>query len=145
MRCKTNFTNNKVINRVVLPWHITNIPSIWRVFKPNLICNTLLCSRIQGYMLSLINKIDPCVAFVACFVWDAKPVFPTLLCVRSILGKVFEFPLWDLFSLFPMFCSNEIFQNYLAECNLQCLKNLKRASPSGNHEQITNTLTKKPI
>ena len=39
----------------------------------------LLCSRIQGYMLSLMNKVDPCVAYVVGFVWDAKLVFPTLI------------------------------------------------------------------
>ena len=38
---------------------------------------SLLCSRIQGYLLSLMNKVDPCVASATCFVWNAKPVFPT--------------------------------------------------------------------
>ena len=39
---------------------------------------SLLCSKIQGYMLSLMNKVDPCVASAVSFVWDAKPIFPTV-------------------------------------------------------------------
>ena len=38
---------------------------------------SLLCSKIQDYMLSLINKVDPCVTSAIGFVWDAKPIFPT--------------------------------------------------------------------
>ena len=38
---------------------------------------SVLCSRIQGHMLSLMNEVDPCIAFTTCFVSDAKPVFPT--------------------------------------------------------------------
>ena len=38
---------------------------------------SVLCSRIQGYILSLINEIDHYIASTACFVWDAKLVFPT--------------------------------------------------------------------
>ena len=38
---------------------------------------SLLCPRIHGYMLALINEVDPCVAFIVGFVWDAKPIFPT--------------------------------------------------------------------
>ena len=37
---------------------------------------SVLCSRIQGYMLSLMNEVDPCVASTVGFVWDVKPVFP---------------------------------------------------------------------
>ena len=29
-------------------------------------------------MLSLMNEVDPCVAFAMCFVCDAKPIFPTI-------------------------------------------------------------------
>ena len=36
-----------------------------------------LCPKIQDNMLSLINEVDPCVAFAVGFVWDAKPFFPT--------------------------------------------------------------------
>ena len=43
----------------------------------------VLYSRTQGYMLSLMNEVDPCVASTACFVWDAKPVFPTIPTVRA--------------------------------------------------------------
>ena len=39
---------------------------------------SLLYSRIQGYILSFMNEVDPCVAFAMGFVWDAKPVFPTI-------------------------------------------------------------------
>ena len=38
---------------------------------------SLLCSKIQGYMLSLMNEVDPCVTSAVGFIWDAKPVFPT--------------------------------------------------------------------
>ena len=38
---------------------------------------SLLYSRIQDYMLSLMNKVDPCVTFVVGFVWDVKPAFST--------------------------------------------------------------------
>ena len=38
---------------------------------------SLLYSRIQGYMLSLMNEVDSCVASAVGFVWDAKPIFPT--------------------------------------------------------------------
>ena len=34
-------------------------------------------SRIQDYMLSLMNEVDPYVASAVGFVWDAKLVFPT--------------------------------------------------------------------
>ena len=33
---------------------------------------SILCSRIQSCMLSLMNEVNPCVASVACFVWDAN-------------------------------------------------------------------------
>ena len=36
---------------------------------------SLLYFRIQGYMLSLINKVNSCVAFTTCFIWDAKLCF----------------------------------------------------------------------
>ena len=36
---------------------------------------SLLCFRIQGYMLSLMNEVDPCVASAMGFVWDAKTNF----------------------------------------------------------------------
>ena len=39
---------------------------------------SLLCSRIQDCMLSLMNEVDPCVASIVGFVWDAKLVFLTL-------------------------------------------------------------------
>ena len=39
---------------------------------------SLPSSKIHGYMLSLMNEIDPYVAFAVGFVWDANPVFPTL-------------------------------------------------------------------
>jgi len=29
---------------------------------------SVLCSRIQGYMLSLVNEVDPCVTSTVCFV-----------------------------------------------------------------------------
>ena len=38
---------------------------------------SFLSSRIQGYMLSLMNEVDLYVASTVGFVWDAKPVFPT--------------------------------------------------------------------
>ena len=38
---------------------------------------SFLCSRIQGYVLSLLNEVDPCVASAVDFVWDTKLVFPT--------------------------------------------------------------------
>ena len=38
---------------------------------------SILCSRIQGCMLSLMNEVDRCVASDTCFVWNAKPCFPT--------------------------------------------------------------------
>ena len=37
---------------------------------------SLICSRIQGHMLSLMIEVDPFVTSVACLVWDAKSVFP---------------------------------------------------------------------
>ena len=38
----------------------------------------ILCSRIQGYMLSLMNEVNLCfVVSAVCFVWDAKPDFAT--------------------------------------------------------------------
>ena len=39
---------------------------------------SVFCSRIQGYMLSLMNEVDPCVASAVGFVWDGKLVFPTI-------------------------------------------------------------------
>ena len=39
---------------------------------------SLLHSKIQGYMLSLMNEVDPSVAYAVGFVWDVKPVFPTI-------------------------------------------------------------------
>ena len=36
---------------------------------------SVLCSKIQGYMLSLMNEVDPCVTSTAFFVWDAKQFF----------------------------------------------------------------------
>ena len=38
---------------------------------------SLLYSRIQDYMLSLMNEVNPCAAFVVGFVWEAKPAFST--------------------------------------------------------------------
>ena len=39
---------------------------------------SILCSRIQGYILSLMNEVNLCfVASAVCFVWDAKPDFAT--------------------------------------------------------------------
>ena len=32
--------------------------------------------RIQNYMLSLMNEINPCITFTTCFVCDTKQVFP---------------------------------------------------------------------
>ena len=44
---------------------------------------SIFCSRIQGYMLSLMNEVNPCsIASAVCFVWDAKPDFAT----KSTLG-----------------------------------------------------------
>ena len=40
---------------------------------------SILCSRIQSCMLSLMNEVDPYVTFAACFVWDAKMDFPTII------------------------------------------------------------------
>ena len=37
---------------------------------------SLLHSKIQGYMLSLMNEVDPSVASAVGFKWDTKPVFP---------------------------------------------------------------------
>ena len=48
---------------------------------------SLLCSRIQDYMLSLMNKVDSCVAFAVGFVWDAKPVFPTVTIIHKVKEK----------------------------------------------------------
>ena len=39
---------------------------------------SLICFRIQGYMLYLTNEVEPCVTSAVGFVWDAKPVFPTV-------------------------------------------------------------------
>ena len=36
---------------------------------------SIYCSRIQSCMLSLMNGVNPCVAFATCFVWDAKLPF----------------------------------------------------------------------
>ena len=38
---------------------------------------SVLCFRIQGYMFSLMNEVDSCVASIVGFVWDTKPIFPT--------------------------------------------------------------------
>ena len=38
---------------------------------------SFLYSRIQDYMLSIINEVDSCVASAVSFVWDVKPIFPT--------------------------------------------------------------------
>ena len=41
---------------------------------------SILCSRIQGYMISLMNEVDPCLLLPLCvFVWDAKPNFPSVI------------------------------------------------------------------
>ena len=45
---------------------------------------SVLCSRIQGYMLPLVNEVDPCVASAAGFVWDAKPIFPTHITLKHV-------------------------------------------------------------
>ena len=50
---------------------------------------SLLCSRIQGYMLSLMNEVDPYVASAVGFVWDAKPIFfNTFMLALSILRLI---------------------------------------------------------
>ena len=40
---------------------------------------SFLCSKIQGYMLSIMNEVDSCVASTVDFVWDAKLVFQQYL------------------------------------------------------------------
>ena len=67
----------------------------------------LLCSRIQGYMLSLMNKVDPCVAYVVGFVWDAKLVFPTIgirkAYIDAVKFKTKEVQTWEDLQSSPRF------------------------------------------
>ena len=61
---------------------------------------SLLCSRIQDYMLSLMNEVDPCVTFAVGFVWDAKPIFPTSIsmlmpCINKELINIKLFMLYN--------------------------------------------------
>ena len=51
---------------------------------------SILYSRIQDYMFSLMNKVDPCVASAVGFVWDAKPVFTTLATSKEVVNPTQE-------------------------------------------------------
>ena len=35
--------------------------------------------KLRNSMLSHMNEVDLCIAFAVGFVWDVKPVFPTLI------------------------------------------------------------------
>ena len=39
---------------------------------------SFLCSRIQGYMLSIMNEVDSCDVSGMGFVWDTKSVFSNI-------------------------------------------------------------------
>ena len=68
---------------------------------------SLLYSRIQGYMLSLMNEVDPCVAYAVGFVWDAKPVFPTIgirkAYIDAVKFKTKEVQTWEDLQSSPRF------------------------------------------
>ena len=51
---------------------------------------SVFCSRIQGYMLSLMNEVDLYVASAMGFVWDAKLVFPTLTTSKEVVNPTQE-------------------------------------------------------
>ena len=57
---------------------------------------SFLCSRIQGYMLSLMNKVDPCIAPAMDIVWDAKPIF--LTSATCLLAEILSSSLLDEFT-----------------------------------------------
>ena len=56
---------------------------------------SILCSRIQSCMLSLMNKVDRWFASVACFVWGTKLFFPTMMTQNKfrcrLLGSIIYF------------------------------------------------------
>ena len=73
---KTDWETTHLRHCVDLGWRLKVFSSL--VFSLHQGTLSALCSRIQGYMLSLINEVDPCVASAVGFVWDAKLAFPTL-------------------------------------------------------------------
>ena len=69
--------------------------------------HALLCSRIQCYMLSLMNEVDPSVAYAVGFVWDVKPVFPTIgirkAYIDTVKFKTKEVQTWEDLQSSPQF------------------------------------------
>ena len=72
---------------------------------------SLLCSKIQGYMLSLMNEINPCITSAVGFVWDAKPIFPTMVSKQTSISCLYN--MWLSFRIkenrflgISKFCSN---------------------------------------
>ena len=76
MRDHTSLAQCKIEMKIVGLLRIQSISCFWFLLNQGKL--SILCSRIQDCMLSLMNKIDPCVASPTCYAWDGKLCFRTL-------------------------------------------------------------------